>query len=1043
MSIRSALQRYVKTLFDLWHRDAREESLYPALKELIEDVGKTLGHGQIDITVLPKKTEAGNPDFRIWDGHARIIGYIEAKKPDIPSLENLIYSEQIERYRTTFQNFILTDFVNFYLFRNGELMRTVSIARKELLINKIQPPVESTSEFKQLLEDFFLFSTPAYRSAQELARVLAYKTQFLRDQVLQTEIKANDYLKGLKEVVDKQLVHGLSDKQFVDMYAQTLTYGLFAARMRMQQPQQFTRLTAINYIPKSIGVLYELFKFISVMADLPKSIQVIVEDIIDVLRNTDVNAILHQYRAVRGDDDPIVHFYETFLAEYDPDLRERRGIYYTPLPVVKYIVSAVDYLLKNMFQQNEKHKDGLADRNVKILDPAAGTITFLAQAIHTALKHVEQTYGSGFISQIIEEHILKNFYGFELMMAPYVIGHIKAGFTLEEYGYILQENERFPLYLTNTLEMHPPQKNRLFPLLSQEGEEALKIKQDTPILVIIGNPPYSGHSANQNEWIDKLLKEDIDGLQSYYKVDGQPLGEKNPKWLQDDYVKFLRFAQWKINKHGRGIVAMITNHSYLDNPTFRGMRQSLLKTFDEIYILDLHGNSLKKEKTPDGKPDENVFDIRQGVAIGIFVKYSQNPEYAKVFHADLYGSRQDKYQWLTKKKFNPRHYKRIKPQSPFYFFVRRDDSIMKRYNKWKGINEIFPLHSVGLVTARDEVTIKESPEQMLNAVLTYSKAERRVLRQLTGIKDGSRLEQFRKDVSNPDKKKIVPILYRPFDVRYTYYTGIANGFHERPRKEVMSHMLVGENLGIVVSRQSKASELWRHVLIADNMVESSYVSNNTSEIGYLFPLYVYPIKNDLFNNGFTKSNGNDGPRPNIDKKIWNKLQKIYGSISPEDVLHYIYAVLYSNVYRERYNEFLKYDFPRIPFTKNIELFKKMSELGRQLAELHLLKSDMLYPPVAKFEGRGNNTVEEISYDPKNMRVYINKEQYFAPVSEEAWNYYIGGYQVLRKWLKDRKGKKIDPMHYLKIVTAIVRTIELQRKIDDIYKQVDKGVLIIM
>ncbi|NPA34581.1 MAG: N-6 DNA methylase, partial [Chlorobi bacterium] len=580
MLVKSILQQYVKAIFDLWHRDAREESLYPALKELIEEIGKALGHEQIDITVLPKKTEVGNPDFRIWDGNARIIGYIEAKKPDVISLENLIHSEQIERYRTTFQNFILTDFLNFYLFRNEELVRTVSIARKELLISKLEPPIENVNEFKKLLEDFFSFSTPAYKYAHELARVLAYKTQFLRDQVLTTELKQNDYLKGLKEVVEKQLVYGLSDKQFVDMYAQTLTYGLFAARMRTHNPDNFTRLTAIQYIPKSIGVLYELFKFISVMADLPKSIQVIIEDIIDVLRNTDVNAILHQYRTARGDDDPIIHFYETFLAEYDPDLRERRGIYYTPLPVVKYIISAVDHLLQEVFQQNKENKDGLADPNVKILDPAAGTITFLAQAIHKALETVEQTYGSGFINQIIKTHILNNFYGFELMMAPYVIGHIKASFTLEEYDYVLQESERFPLYLTNTLEVHPPQKNRLFPLLSQEGEEALKIKQETPILVIMGNPPYSGHSANQNEWIDKLLKKDIDGLQSYYKVDGKPLDEKNPKWLQDDYVKFIRFAQWKINKHGKGIVAMITNHSYLDNATFRGMRQSLLKTFD-------------------------------------------------------------------------------------------------------------------------------------------------------------------------------------------------------------------------------------------------------------------------------------------------------------------------------------------------------------------------------------------------------------------------------------------------------------------------------
>ncbi len=1038
MRLARFLEAYITKIYDLWHRDAREESLYPALKEMFTDIANSIGYNQVDITVLPKKTEAGNPDFRIWDGQSRVIGYVEAKSPTISSLDHITNSEQLIRYRNTFANLILTDFFNFYMFRNGILTRHVFIGRKELFLNKVLPPIENVDEFIDLLKDFYSFSTPAYSSADQLAKALAYKTQFLKDHVLISELENNDYLKGLKDVIENQLVHGLTNRQFVDMYAQTITYGLFSARMRTQDPSQFTRISAIQHIPKSIGVLYELFKYISLMHELPDNIRVIVDDIVDVLRNTNIDAILKQYKEARGDDDPIVHFYETFLAEYDPELRERRGIYYTPLPVVRYIISAVDFLLRSKFNKG----NGLADQSVKILDPSAGTITFLAEAIRTALEHVKQTYGSGFIIKTIKEHILKNFYGFELMMAPYTIGHIKAGFTLEEYGYTLQKNERFPLYLTNTLEVHPPRSNRLFPILSMEGEQALKIKQETPILVILGNPPYSGHSANQNEWIDRLIKQDINSLQSYFKCDGKPLEEKNPKWLQDDYVKFLRFAQWKITKHGKGIVAMITNHSYLDNPTFRGMRQSLMKTFDEIYILDLHGNALKKERTPDGKPDENVFDIRQGVAIGIFVKLGKQEKssYAKVYHADLFGSREEKYQWLSQKRFHPKQFQQLKPTSPFYFFIPRNTTLEKQYNKWKRIDEIFPLHSVGIVTARDEVTIKDTPDQMWNTILTYNQAERSVLKKITGIKNDKRLDLFIKDIASPDKKKIVPILYRPFDVKYTYYTGTSNGFHERPRKEVMAHMLKGNNIGLVTSRIVKGNR-FHQAFITNIITDASLLAPNTASSSYLFPLYLHSFNSDLFNNGFT-NNGNNEPIPNIDEKLMKKLHRAYGSISPEDILYYVYAVLYSNIYRERYNEFLKYDFPKVPFPKDKRIFEELSVLGNELIELHLLKSSKLNQPVAKYEGQGNDAVEKVKYDPQSQRVYINTVQYFEPVPENVWNYQIGSYQVLQKWLKDRKGKQIDPLHYLNIITAIHKTIEVQKQIDAIYPRLEKNILVL-
>ncbi|MDW8134279.1 MAG: N-6 DNA methylase, partial [Bacteroidia bacterium] len=456
------------------------------------------------------------------------------------------------------------------------------------------------------------------------------------------------------------------------MYAQTLTYGLFVARLYAKS--DLSRLTAFDAIPKSLGILREIFRYVS-SEELSENFRVIIEDIIGVLRAVDVEALFRQYK-----HEPILHFYETFLAEYAPEERERRGVYYTPLPVVRYIVRAVDRLLRERFGLG----DGLADRQVTLLDPAAGTLTFVIEAIRHALDTYAKQYGKGAVETLIRQHILKNFYAFELLMAPYVIGHLHIGhFLREEARFELQKGERFPLYLTNTLEMEDIQQTTLpfVRVLSEESREAGRIKKKTPILVILGNPPYSGHSATTNEWTESLLKEDKDGVPSYYKVEGKPLGEKNPKWLQDDYVKFLRWAQWKIHTAGRGIVAMITNHSYLDNPTFRGMRYSLLQTFDEIYILDLHGNSLKREKAPDGSPDENVFDIRQGVAIGIFIKYSPNEQRRpssrsassptaknkSIYHAELWGKRGDKYAWLESHSLPDSGFQPITPEPPFYF----------------------------------------------------------------------------------------------------------------------------------------------------------------------------------------------------------------------------------------------------------------------------------------------------------------------------------------------------------------------------------------
>ena len=562
--------------------DAREESYYKHIEDLILEFADVNKLKKINITVLPKKTEAGNPDFRVWDGRNHITGYIEAKDPSFTNLDTIQEMEQLKRYRHTFPNVILTNFYEFRLYRNGELIKTAAIGRPVIARKlKTVPPLENEDTFIDLLNTFFSFSLPQVRSAKTLALELAKRTKFLRDEVVSIELaeegrQGKKAILGFYEAFKKYLIGTLTEQSFADLYSQTITYGLFAARTRSDN--SFNRELAFKYIPKTIGILRDVFRFIS-LEEPPKPLQVIVDDIAEVLSVADVNKILHDYYREGRGKDPIVHFYETFLTAYDPSIREKRGVYYTPESVVGYIVRSIHQLLKTHFNLF----DGLASPQVTLLDPAGGTLTFPAEALKLAVQEYTEKYGEGGKTKLIRNQIIPNFYAFELMMAPYAIGHLKMSFLFDELGYRLNDDERFKLYLTNTLEMEDLEQVDIPGLssLAEESHLAGKVKKDQPILVICGNPPYSGHSANQNAWTEKLLKDDIDGAQSYYTVDGVPLGEKNPKWLQDDYVKFLRFAQWKIHQVGFGIVGMITNHSYLDNPTFRGMRQSLMHTFNE------------------------------------------------------------------------------------------------------------------------------------------------------------------------------------------------------------------------------------------------------------------------------------------------------------------------------------------------------------------------------------------------------------------------------------------------------------------------------
>ncbi len=538
MSKKIIFSTYLKNLAAVVRQgDAREESFYSALADMLEEMARATGRTDVHVTTFPRPTEGGNPDFRLWNGTDRIIGYVEGKKPTEDRLDRIEASEQLKRYRATFPNLILTNFLEFRLYRNGECVQTVQAGRP-LVLNAVRttPPLENQDELYDLLDQFLDFALPQTFTAETLAIELAKRTRLLRTVIgdqLCVEQETGGMLAGFFEAFQTYLIGSLTPEDFADLFAQTITYGLFAARTR--SGEGFNRRTAFDNIPHTIGVLRDLFRFIS-LGELPDPLAWCVDDIAEVLAVADAPGILNCYYREGKGRDPIVHFYETFLAQYDPDERERRGVYYTPEPVVGYIVRSLHGLLKREFDK----RDGLAADGVTLIDPAAGTMTFVARAAQEAVAEFEEKYGNGGTVDFIRRHILQNFYALELMMAPYAVGHLKMSFFLEELGHRLDDDERVPFYLTNTLDWAELEQSHLPGLsaLAEESRLAGAVKKETPILLILGNPPYSGHSSNTGEWIRSLIA-------NYKQVDGKPLGEKNPKWLQDDYVKFLRFAQWK------------------------------------------------------------------------------------------------------------------------------------------------------------------------------------------------------------------------------------------------------------------------------------------------------------------------------------------------------------------------------------------------------------------------------------------------------------------------------------------------------------------
>lgn len=1039
------IEKYFADLIEVHDRgNATEHSYRANLQSLFDQIDP-----DIKAQNEPERLrDVGAPDFSFHKGDV-IVGHAEAKKlgGDLKGYIKKEGKEQYNRYRKALPNLIYTDGLTFLFLKNGEIKHEVVIGQNMMGWESIPDAFDALTN---ALKDFAAQRPQTIRSPATLAKLMSGKAALIKDILRESLVRDADNhteLVGQYMAFKEHLIHDITPGEFADIYAETVAYGLFAARLHDDTLEDFTRQEALDLLPKSNPFLRNLFGYIA-GPSLDDRIKWIIDDLTDVFQACDVKKLMEGFGSLTQRRDPFIHFYEDFLKQYNPQKKEARGVWYTPEPVVSFIVRAVDEVLQTDFGLPMGLADtskitvdwdtGQADKNgkpvkikkevhrVQVLDPATGTGTFLAEVTKQIANRVKDI-APGQWSTYVEKDLIPRLHGFELLMASYAMCHMKIDMMLTQMGYQPSKKPpRLSVYLTNSLEEGEREVRDLFMAqwLTNEAREANTIKRQAPIMCVIGNPPYSGESKNKSDWIMGLME-------AYKKEPGGKarLNERNPKWINDDYVKFIRLAEHLISKNGEGIIGFITNHSYLDNPTFRGMRWHLLKNFDKIYVLDLHGNAKKKEVTPEGKPDKNVFDIQQGVAIliGVKKKGGQKPM-ANLHHLDLWGDRSEKYMALNAESISSPLFKLIKTTPPLYSFVERDLALQESFEEGFSLSALFRANSVGIVTARDSLTIDQEQQKLWTRVkdFAHSDGEDARIRYQLGkdVQDWS-VDSAQQDLLDDlDSSHLEAILYRPFDRRWTYYTGKSRGFICRPRKEVMSHFTRGDNLSLVVGRQGQVvgSMTWNLVTVSKEITDFNLFYRGG---GVSFPLYLYPDKQEL----------DQTRQVNFDSKLWGKLQKKAkhperGKPDEVQTFDYIYGVLHCPAFRETYAEYLKIDFPRIPWPKTADIFWSISDKGAQLRQLHLMQSKAGGPTPCAFEGDGNSIIEKIAF--KEGRVWINKTQSFAKVPKLAWDFYIGGYQPAQKWLKDRRGLTLnfeDVMHYQQIIRILAETDRIMRTIE--------------
>ncbi|GAA8194115.1 DNA methyltransferase [Helicobacter pylori] len=838
------LKEYLESIKDLTTEKnelTHRLSLHNLLNRLKDHFNK-----EFKIEHEPKKEQGSQPDFRV-SFQGLNIGYIENKKAG-EDLSQLLKSDQIRKYLELNPNLMLTDYLNFMWVGKDEnnaplIKKEISVASLDELSKPLKPKPQTERDLIELFKSFFNHEATPITNAKDFATHLSPRTKYLKDALIkyQEKTQVSSIFNNFKEYLYEEL----SFEDFSDALAQTLTYSLFLAKLN----HPFEKINLDNVrssIPKNFAVIREMADFLKKLDEI-QEIQWLLNEILSSINHVDMDSIL---KDLNDDKDPYLHFYETFLSAYDPKLRESKGVYYTPDSVVKFIINALDSLLKTHFKDAPLGlKSALDNENIKLLDFATGTGTFLLEAFRKALEMRKTSDGGISTKEDKYQNLLKQFYGFEYLIAPYAIAHLNLSQAFkEEFKKPLKENDAFKIILTNTL-IQPSEiaaDRGLQPIFEKELKSAQEIKKDENILIITGNPPYSGASSNEGllEWevkatygiepefqtieiekkvkltdkIKKLLKnlqtqkessnqtqkqsnksvkntnkdalKSLKQLHSKYKLQD----EKNPKWLLDDYVKFMRFAQNKIESLGHGLFGFISNNAFLDNPTFRGLRRSLLECYDELYILNLHGNARKKEKTPQGADDENVFNIMQGVSINLFVKKAQTTK-QKIHYYDVYGERAEKYAFLAQNDLNSIEWLELIPREPFYLLLPLKTRLLDEYEQGFSVKDMFQVGGTGICSKRDHVVFHKTKESLLELLKDFSTLEPSELRRKYDIGDDSRdwrLEYAIREVKTNIKRLeeyIVFCQYRPFDYRWTYYTPNSRTFLAYPVYDVFKHML--------------------------------------------------------------------------------------------------------------------------------------------------------------------------------------------------------------------------------------------------------------
>jgi predicted helicase len=1051
--------------------NATEHTFRGDLQQLIESLIP-----DIQATNEPKRQKCGAPDY-ILTRKDIPVGFIEAKDigdSDLSGTKKTGHKEQFDRYKASLNNLIFTDYLDFHLYRDGQFVTKIAIGEVTTPAfghpskgGEIKPLPENFAQFENLIRNFCSTIGQTIKSSKKLSEMMAGKARLLANVIEKalasdTDNNEDSTLKDQMNAFKEILIHDITPKSFADVYAQTIAYGMFAARYHDPTLPTFNRQEAYELIPKSNPFLKKLFGYIAGL-DVDDRIKWIVDDLINIFLACNVEELLKDYGKGTKMEDPIIHFYEDFLSEYDPALRKARGVWYTPQPVVNFIVRAVDDILKTEFDLPQ----GLADTSkttikvdmqgkkvpqevhrVQILDPATGTGTFLAEVVKLVHKKFEGQ--QGIWSNYVETHLLPRLNGFELLMASYAMAHLKLDLLLTETGYrptfpssggvAAGRGGRLQVYLTNSLEEYHPDTGTLWAnWLSTEANEANRIKRDTPVMVVMGNPPYSVSSSNKSEWIEKLTAD--------YKKD---LNERNIQPLSDDYIKFIRFGQHFVDKNGSGILAYISNNSFIDGIIHRQMRKNLLESFDKIYILDLHGNAKKKEVCPDGTPDQNVFDIMQGVSINLFVKTGKKKknELAQVFHFDLFGKREFKYEYLFENRLNSVDWNEFMVEAPNYSFIEKNIEEELSYNSGFNLSELFIQNSSGIETRKDYLVIAFEEVVLRRVIDDFKILSQENISQKYKVNNDSRdwkIEWAKNDIltNNP---KIETIFLKPFDYRKIIYTGKSKGINGYPMYNNFKHFIGKDNLGLISKRGRLlgSNNEFSHISITSKITDKNFLADQS----YIFPLYLYPDTTAQQTIGLTTER-----TPNLNAEIVKQIAEKLGltftnekdtstssvsgmvsepvELAPIDILDYIYAVLHSPTYREKYKEFLKIDFPRVPYP-HISTFWQLVKLGGELRQIHLLESPVVEKYITQYPEDGTNEVTKPNYT--NGKVYINDTQYFDNVPEVAWNFYIGGYQPAQKWLKDRKGRTLgfeDILHYQKIIVALCETDRIMKEIDGI------------